>query len=131
MRSLIAMTAAVVFALNAALCMAQEVHSGPFDLRSMPGFRLIEPSYRASGDGMNVSVLLCRLTGWAASSPSSVHFRRAGTSGDELGHNDVRIARIGLRSGENCDRVVTHFSGAPKSVESITICLAYSHRRCE
>jgi hypothetical protein len=126
----LAISVAITLSFAGSRCLAREVLTDGFDLRSMSGFRLTEPSYRAKGDGMDVSVLVCRVIGWAASSPASVHFLRAGPGADALRHHDVRISRMGLRGGENCERVVAHFVGAPDRLEKVTICLAYSHRRC-
>jgi hypothetical protein len=102
-----------------------------FDIQSMAGFRLIRPTATAAGDEMKVSVELCRVIGWAASSPRLVHFERQGQNGAPDEHHDVFVDRLGLRAGENCQRITTRFASSPMSSEKIKICLAYSHRRCE
>lgn len=120
--------------LMAFLGLTQQVEAAPgsaFVLRSMPGFALGNPAYRAGGDGMSVEVRVCRISGWAAATPGRLHVQREGGDGVEPGHRDVALRQLGLRSGENCERVVTRFVGAPRPQEHITICLAYSHKRCE
>lgn len=131
MKKLTAFSVAVALTVTGNSSLARDNANDVFELRSMPGFRLIGPFYRAGGDGMDVSVTVCRVVGWAASGASAVHFMRAGTSDEALRHRDVHIGRMGLRSGENCERVSTHFDGAPQPQEKIAICLAYSHQRCE
>jgi hypothetical protein len=125
-----ALSIAVVMSITGSSSPARDTASEVFELRAMPGFRLTRPYYHASGDGMDVSVTVCRIVGWAASSASAVHFLRAGNGDEALRHHDVRIGRMGLRSGENCERIGTHFDGAPQPPEKIAICLAYSDRRC-
>jgi hypothetical protein len=105
--------------------------ASPFDLQAMPGFRLVHPFYRADGKRMAVSVNVCRVPGWAAVSPPLVHFARVGIDGKEPVHRDARLSRLGTRGGENCERASARFDGAPEPTERITICLAYSHRRCK
>ena len=123
--------AAVALSLLATMAIADPTGSSPFATASMPGFRLVQPSYRASGDGTAVSVLVCRVIGWAGSSPGLIHFLRAGDGTTPAQHHDVYLSRVGLRGGENCERVTTRFDGSPRPVEQINICIAYSHHRCE
>lgn len=104
--------------------------AGPFHMNALPGFRLINPSYRASGDDLLVSVLMCRLNGFAGASPGLMHIERAGADGAPDQHHDVRLGRVGLRSGENCQRVTARFGGKSRLSERIKVCLAYTHKSC-
>ncbi|MFX8930000.1 hypothetical protein ABTN05_19855, partial [Acinetobacter baumannii] len=86
----------------------------PFVLRAMPGFTLSGPSYRAAGDGLAVTVRVCRIAGWAAASPPRLHVLREGPDSDQAGHRDLALGRLGLRLGENCERAVVRFPGPPR-----------------
>lgn len=125
------LTSAVLTMVGGIAPTAAADRGSPFELRTMPGFGLYDPAYRPSGDGLEVEVRVCRISGWAASSPGRLHILRAGGDGLPEGHRDIALRRLGLRSGENCDRVVTRFPGPYRSPEQVTICLAYSHRRCD
>jgi len=108
-----------------------ESRPDPFTLHSMPGFHLSRPAYRPRSDGLEASVQVCRVVGWAASVPGSVHFLREGPEAESQRHRDIRLGHLGLRGGENCERVSTVLPGATRPDEHIAICLAYSHRRCD
>lgn len=103
----------------------------PFSLRSMPGFRLLDPAIRPAKDGAVISVAACRVVGWAALSPPSVHILRQMGDNQPPEHRDIGLSRLGMRSGENCSRISAKFDGPPRPTENIAICLGWSHRYCE
>lgn len=129
------MLRATTVAVALAVCFptaAQEPSAVPhFEVRSLPGFRLSHPGYRQLGKEVELFVELCRLPGWAGSSPTLVHFERQSAAPDGSDHVDVRVRRLGLRPGENCQHVAARVAAAPAAFDVVQICLAYAHERCE
>ena len=109
--------------------LAREPEQVPFTLKSAPGFRLTNPSYRAVDGALRVSVEVCRIVGWAGSVPAEIHFERDSYEGMAAGHRDVGFGRMGTRGGENCERSSTTFEGLPHAAEHITICIAGANDR--
>ena len=98
--------------------------------KAAPGFRIYRAGYRLTKSGALVTAQLCRLPGWAAAGPGRVQVERVDPDGKVLEQHSSYLARLGLRSGNNCTSITTRLDRAPNYGEQINICALSGRSAC-
>ena len=98
--------------------------------KAAPGFRIFRAGYRLTKSGALVTAQLCRLPGWAAAGPGQVQVERVDPGGRILERHSSYLARLGLKSGNNCTSITTRLDSAPNYGEQISICALSGRSTC-
>lgn len=94
------------------------------------GFRLYRAGYRLAGQGILVSVQLCRIPGWAAAGPHRLRVELTGSDGNISEGVQVYLPRLGMRAGNNCIYSSVHMKAPPNYGEIIKICTLSGGKAC-
>ncbi len=98
--------------------------------KAAPGFRIYRSGYRLTKSGALVTAQLCRLPGWAAAGPGQVQVERVDPGGKVLERHSLYLARLGLKSGNNCTSITTLLDSAPNYGEQVNICALSGRSTC-
>ena len=98
--------------------------------KAAPGFRIYRSGYRLTKSGALVTAQLCRLPGWAAAGPGQVQVERVDPGGRILERHSSYLARLGLKSGNNCTSITTLLDSAPNYGEQVNICALSGRSTC-
>lgn len=92
------------------------------------GFRLYRPGYRMAGQGVLVSVQICRIPGWAAAGPQRLQVELRNSMGATVDSAQAFLPSLGLRASNNCASSSVRLSTVPSYGDNVTVCAMISGR---